>query len=95
MLDSRLLADVYIELTGGRQAGLSLETQPDPAAGSNENNTSGTVTDNQPRIRVRQLASRLSEEELTAHAKMLEELGEDAIWRKWNPGSPDRKQSSD
>ncbi len=78
LLDSELLAEVYIELIGGRQAALGLESI---AVGANASIELRTVE-----IALRQrpapLAPRLSEAELLAHAAMVSELGDKAIWLK-------------
>ena len=77
LLDSELLAEVYIELIGGRQAALLLENVSDGYA------TPGSV---QIEIiippRPAPLAPRLSEAELLAHAAMVAELGESSVWAK-------------
>jgi DNA polymerase III subunit epsilon len=81
LLDSELLAEVYIELTGGRQAAFALEI------GIESRPTSGAdaiiVTAIAPRPRP--LLPRLSPIELAAHDSMVRELGENALWKKWQP----------
>lgn len=79
LLDSEILAEVYLELIGGRQPDLVLA----PVA---EKRTAGLVqTDETWRARPRAspLAARLSEEEAAAHAAFVEKLGEYAIWKKY------------
>src|SRR5262245_23599324 len=75
LLDSELLADVYLELVGGRQAALSL---------SAISITSRTVI--MPLGIVRQrpvpLANRLTEIEIVAHQALIAELGEKALWNE-------------
>ena len=75
LLDSELLADVYLDLIGGRQAALSL------SAISISNRAmippSGIV-----RQRPVPLASRLSEIEIVAHHALIAELGEKALWNE-------------
>jgi len=76
LLDSELLADVYIELIGGRQTALSLATtvqrrQADIRSGS-------FVA-----VRQRPLPPRLSPEEQDAHARLVEELGPAALWASY------------
>lgn len=83
LLDSELLADVYIELTGGRQVGMSLEVEPEPVS---QQVTLENEQSHQTRQRPRQLASRLTAEEKAAHTAMIEAIGEDAIWSKWKTG---------
>ena len=75
LLDSELLAEVYIELIGGKQAALSLDT----FVASAETIEIATVE-----ITVRQrpvpLAPRISEIEFEAHAALVKEIGEKAVW---------------
>ncbi|OJU86372.1 DNA polymerase III subunit epsilon [Shinella sp. NM-101] len=82
LLDSELLAEVYIEMIGGRQAALGLGTAE---AGRQ------TLVDAEDEVvqplglRPRPLAPRLSEEERAAHAAMVETMGAKAIWAKYGP----------
>jgi DNA polymerase-3 subunit epsilon len=76
LLDSKLLAAVYIELTGGAQAGLKLEAGP-------RAQIAGTSPG--PRVtrpRPAPLPSRLTVEEEAAHAALIAELGPRALWLK-------------
>jgi DNA polymerase III subunit epsilon len=89
LLDAELLADVYIEMSGGRQAALGLSVE----AGSNPNDRHdhGTLEhDHRPMHRPRALAMRLTEAERDAHAKLVAALGDKAIWaRLADRASPD------
>ncbi len=71
LLDSELLAEVYLELVGGRQTALSL-----PAAAVIRN---AAVWSSIAISRPRPLAPRLTEFEIHAHAIMVGEL-DDALW---------------
>jgi DNA polymerase-3 subunit epsilon len=73
LLDSELLADVYLELIGGRQAALSLSTITVSSRAIIA--PSGIV-----RPRPVPLASRLTEMEILAHKALIAELGEKALW---------------
>lgn len=77
LLDSELLAEVYIELVGGRQAALSLETVLADGAEAAYSNVAVIIAE-----RPRPLPQRLSEEERAAHAAMVAGLGENALWMK-------------
>lgn len=68
LLDAELLAEVYLELIGGRQPGLSL---------SSENSKATTES-----VRVERPARphAASDEELAAHATFIREEVEDALW---------------
>jgi len=81
LLDSELLARVYMELIGGTQAALGLEE--DVA----QNPALHTGTDIRVRARPNPLPSRLSVEERQAHRSFIEDLGAPAIWDGYK--SPD------
>lgn len=74
LLDSELLAEVYIELNGGRQAGLALVAHERREAG-------GTIK--APEARPAPLPGRLSDDERAAHAAFVATLGENAIWQRY------------
>jgi DNA polymerase-3 subunit epsilon len=75
LLDSELLADVYMELIGGRQTVLGLT--------SDSNQVEKTVEVGQIQISARPvpLPGRLSQAEIDAHDEMISGLGEKALWR--------------
>lgn len=80
LLDSEILAEVYIELLGGRQASFSLEHEDTNREASRDSlNEDGSV---QIMHRPRPLASPLSEEDLQRHRAFVETLGENSIWNK-------------
>ncbi|TIR68124.1 MAG: DNA polymerase III subunit epsilon, partial [Mesorhizobium sp.] len=78
LLDSELLAEVYIELIGGKQAALVLETVAVQVNGS------GEVADIDISIGARPIAlpPRLTEADRAAHAGLVGTLGEKALWLK-------------
>lgn len=73
LLDSEILAEVYLELIGGRQVSLGLVAE-------SQIEVSASVTFTPARKRPVPLAPRLSDAELKAHAVLVGELGTDAIW---------------
>lgn len=77
LLDSELLAEVYIELIGGRQAALGLDVMVTEETGGET-----TIVTVAVGARPVPLPSRLSAAELDAHARLVEKLGEQAIWRR-------------
>ena len=81
LLDSELLAEVYVELIGGKQAALSLVSD-EPRANGRGNGATRTVVTG-PRTRPTPLAPRIHEEECAAHAAFVAKLGEGALWRKY------------
>lgn len=79
LLDSEILAEVYLELIGGRQPDLTLSV-------SQNRSRSATMVDMtwRPRPRSMPLPSRLTEAEAQAHAALVEKLGDSAIWRQYD-----------
>ena len=71
LLDSQLLAGVYLELLGGRARAFSFDAVRDSA---------GAVRP-PARQRPAPLPPRVTEEELAAHASLVAKLGPDAIWK--------------
>ncbi|GLS30084.1 DNA polymerase-3 subunit epsilon [Mesorhizobium albiziae] len=79
LLDSELLAEVYIELVGGKQAALGLEIVVEQTPSRVQVEGIAVVIEARPRP----LAQRLSDEELAAHAAMIAGIGEKAIWNRF------------
>lgn len=77
LLDSELLAEVYLELIGGRQAALGLGTDDEQASAAP---TIGRTVNKPQRQRPQPLSPALSDDELSAHASLVKQLGEKAIW---------------
>jgi DNA polymerase-3 subunit epsilon len=78
LLDAQLLAEVYLELSGGRQRGFELlATAPsqDARDGGSQSRSAGSVA-----RRPRPLAPRLTEKERAAHATLVAELGDKTLW---------------
>lgn len=78
LLDSELLAEVYLELIGGRQPDFALSVETSGPGGQSE------ATAWRPRSRALPLPSRLTEAEKAAHAAFVDDLGESAIWRRFD-----------
>jgi len=78
LLDSELLAEVYIELIGGKQAALILDSVAMPSAGRSDVD----YIDISIGARPVPLAPRLTDAERAAHAGMVGTLGEKALWLK-------------
>ena len=76
LLDSELLAEVYIELIGGKQAALILDSV------AVHMNGAGEVADIDITIAARPIAlpPRLTEADRAAHAALVGSLGEKALW---------------
>lgn len=77
LLDSEILAEVYLELIGGQQPDLVLSADP--------SQSSGTRADSawRPQPRTAPLPSRLTEAEKTAHSGLVERLGSDPLWKRF------------
>lgn len=76
LLDAELLAGVYLELIGGRQASLTL-------AGAETTARMAVHAAGVRRPRPEPLPPRLSEAEERAHEALVASLGETALWTKW------------
>jgi DNA polymerase-3 subunit epsilon len=75
LLDAQLLSEVYVELRGGRQYGMSLFGGEDD----------GITIDQLPAARQRTvpLPPRITEEERAAHAAFIQTLGGEVIWKEY------------
>jgi DNA polymerase-3 subunit epsilon len=75
LLDAQILAEVYLELIGGRQPGFMLGGLASNAGGTSEATW-------RPQPRPRPLPPRITEAEEAAHRAFVEKLGPDALWAK-------------
>jgi DNA polymerase-3 subunit epsilon len=75
LLDAELLAEVYVELIGARQASLVLSQAAMPTA------VAGAAI--VVRQRAEPLAASVTDEERAAHRRFVETLGDGAIWRDY------------
>ncbi|WP_050524461.1 DNA polymerase III subunit epsilon [Pseudorhodobacter wandonensis] len=76
LLDSEILAEVYLELIGGRQPDFALSLD-------RQNSASGVQTEEwRPKPRPIALPPRITEVEIAAHMAFVEKLGDAAVWRK-------------
>src|SRR6266516_3103657 len=76
LLDAEILAEVYLELIGARQAQLILIETTNGAGGAQ-------LAPAGARARPDSLAARLTTDELEAHLAFISTLGENAIWRQY------------
>lgn len=74
--DSELLAEVYLELMGGRQAGLAFGVSRETQASVGQ--AAGAVTPR--RQRPKALVARATEAEADAHQRFIASMGERALW---------------
>lgn len=78
LLDSEILAEVYLELIGGRQPDFVLSVVANTKAGG-AHEPSGAAA---PSQRPKPLPTRLTEAERIAHAAFVAELGDASLWNK-------------
>ena len=78
LLDSEILAEVYLELIGGRQPDFGLSAEAQAAPGADE------AQEWRPRPRPHPLPARVTEEERAAHAAFVAGLGDDAVWTRFS-----------
>ena len=74
LLDSEILAEVYLELIGGRQPDFGLATNAPTSANAARD-------DWRPTARPAPLKKLLTEEEQSAHDAFVEKMGEGALWK--------------
>lgn len=75
LLDSEILAEVYLELIGGRQPDFGLSVQA----------TNKTQIDDpnwRPQRRAMPLPARITDAEALAHKQLVEKLGQSALWSR-------------
>jgi DNA polymerase-3 subunit epsilon len=80
LLDAELLAEVYVELIGARQANLGLAATD---LGAGETRVTAIIV----RVRPQPLPPRVADEERDAHRAFIATLGEAAVWRKYLPAA--------
>lgn len=79
LLDSEILAEVYLELIGGKQRGFDLA----PSTGSSDLSNTSIITENNSFSMKRKYQSLLTDQERQEHLKFIAGLGEKAIWKKY------------
>ena len=77
LLDCELLAEVYLELIGGRQPDFVLATAAAQTAAQQRATQAGRA-----KVRPNPLAPRLTEEEQAAHQAFLAKMGDASVWLK-------------
>ena len=76
LLDSEILAKVYLELIGGRQPDFGLSSTTSGATDAADSDVW------RPRPRPKPLVARITKEETAAHAKFIDSIGDGAFWKK-------------
>ena len=77
LLDSEILAEVYLELIGGRQPDFALSQS------TAQRNTTVDGSDWRPGQRPQPLPARITEKEAAAHAALVDSMGDGALWKKF------------
>ncbi len=75
LLDAKLLAEVYLELNGGRERSLDLGRHTPPR--KRQNIPGKTIAE------LKAVIAPLSAEQKDQHLKFLEQVGEDPLWKKF------------
>lgn len=75
LLDSEILAEVYLELIGGRQPDFAL------AADTRNQSAGGQSDEWRPAARPQPLVPKLTKAEAAAHAAFVEQLGDGGLWK--------------
>ena len=79
LLDSEILAEVYLELSGGRQPNFELSTQ---TSMKQRDFVNLELQNHKIRQRPSELPPRITEEEKVAHDSFIKALGDGALWTK-------------
>ncbi len=79
LLDAEILAEVYIELIGGRQVGFDLSMQPAARGGLTAQQLAAAPRETRPRP----MMSRLTDAERAAHEAFIQSLGPNALWLEY------------
>ncbi len=80
LLDAEILAEVYLELIGGRQTALGLMTDEEETSSAGSSFEPGELGTFNARQRPSPLQRLLQESELEAHKAFIEGMGDSAIW---------------
>ncbi len=78
LLDAELLAEVYLELTGGRQPGFELASSGQTASRERLRSASSSAGE----VKRKPARPRLTEAEASAHGAFVDTLGSESLWRK-------------
>lgn len=78
LLDSEILAEVYLELIGGKQPDFALSTSGGNTSKSGESSAWRAFP------RPQALKSRVTEEETAAHVDFIDGLGDGALWKTYS-----------
>ncbi|SNY90514.1 DNA polymerase-3 subunit epsilon [Cohaesibacter sp. ES.047] len=85
LLDSEILADVYLELIGGRQTNLMLSAEDQDLSSSGEQEEWSKRYREPAKQRPAPLPLRLSAEEIERHQTFLKEIKGDSLWARYLP----------
>ncbi|SDU41969.1 DNA polymerase III subunit epsilon [Stappia sp. ES.058] len=80
LLDSEILAEVYIELIGGKQAGLALSVEDEADYSGSDSRRKRAPA----RPRPEPMSPLLSDSEIEMHRAFVSGMGEAALWRRYD-----------
>ncbi|MCV0427101.1 MAG: DNA polymerase III subunit epsilon [Roseibium sp.] len=83
LLDAEILAEVYLELIGGRQKALGLMPEEDMSSGSATSAEPGELGTFNAKQRPAPLSRPMTDTEYSAHKAFIEGMGENALWEKY------------
>jgi len=83
LLDSEILAEVYLELIGGKQRALSLMPEEDEGSAGTTTGGPAAPAAYNAKQRATLLPSLATQEELEAHAAFIEGMGDKALWASY------------
>ena len=83
LLDAEILAEVYLELIGGRQKALGLMPEEEVASGGGASVEPGELGTFNAKQRPISLSRSMTDAEYSAHKAFIEGMGENALWGKY------------
>ena len=85
LLDAEILAEVYLEMIGGKQRALILDPDEEDVLSASAEGASepGELGSFNARPRPAPLAALLKEDEFAAHQAFIEGMGDSALWKKY------------
>ncbi|MEM9630482.1 MAG: DNA polymerase III subunit epsilon [Pseudomonadota bacterium] len=83
LLDAEILAEVYLELIGGRQKALGLMPEEEDTSSSSASAEPGELGTFNAKQRPSSLSRPMTDAEFNAHKAFIEGMGENALWGKY------------
>ncbi len=83
LIDCHLLAQVYLELKGGRQGGFSVEINQNNQASDSETQHSSKENTVHERVSEKKIIQWASVQEQDEHKNFVKQLGDQSVWKKY------------